>query len=80
MKDVHSSEEMIKNLEKDGAFECEHSRKSVYDYFNGQVDAIESINNNLLQLLELINKTKTMFISVMQHTKNIDSNCEHEVH
>ncbi len=71
-------EDLLNNLKNDGAFDCEHSRDSVKDYFKGQCDAIESITKQVHKLLECINLAKNEFIEILKHVESFENtDCEH---
>lgn len=74
--DIHN---LLDNLKNDGAFDCEHSRSSVKDYFKGQCDAIESVTKQVHKLLECINIAKNEFVEILNHVESFsDNECDHK--
>ena len=65
-------ENLLDNLKKDGAFDCEHSKKSVKDYFKGQCDAIESITQQIHKLIECIQQARSKFVEILNHAQTLD--------
>lgn len=83
MKDCNI-ENLYEHLKNDGAFDCEHSRQAVKQYFKGQVDSITSITKNIENLLDLIHEAQSKFIEIIKHAESFKDAenpiCEHEVH
>jgi len=71
-------EHLLDNLKNDGAFDCEHSRASVKDYFKGQCDAIESITQQIHKLIECISLAKDNFTEIINHADSFKkTSCDH---